>query len=135
MTGGRDKVTQTINKLFKPSAEFLGDASLNMELQNTMKVKSLCLPILTDNPFAKGANEKDLIVQITLEDEGIADVPDDAEIPRKHDNVKFQYERALAYIRELTNHTFLRAVYLTSSRQVQQTFLLEHANDKLIDGH
>jgi hypothetical protein len=39
MTGGKDKVTQTINKLFKPSAEFIGDASLNMELQNTMKVK------------------------------------------------------------------------------------------------
>ena len=54
MTGGKDKVTQTINKLFKPSAEFLGDASLNMELQNTMKVKSLCLPILANNPFAKG---------------------------------------------------------------------------------
>ncbi len=77
MTGGTDKVTQTINKVFKPSAEFLGDASLNMELQNTMKVKSLCLPILADNPFAKGADEKDLIVQIALEDEVIADVPDD----------------------------------------------------------
>ena len=54
MTGGKDKVTQTINKLFKPSAQFIGDASLNVELQNTMKVKSLCLPILADNPFAKG---------------------------------------------------------------------------------
>jgi len=142
MTGGKDKVTQTINKLFKPSAEFLGDASLNMELQNTMKVKSLCLPILADNPFAKGAEEKNLIEQIALEDEGIADVPDEAEKLRKHENVKVQYERALAYIRELTNHTFLRAVYLTSSHQaqleykeVQQTFLLEHANDKLIDGN
>jgi hypothetical protein len=50
MTGGKDKVTQTINKLFEPSAQFIGDASLNVELQNTMKVKSLCLPILADNP-------------------------------------------------------------------------------------
>ena len=119
MTGGKDKVTQTINKLFKPSAEFLGDASLNMELQNTMKVKSLCLPILANNPFAKGPDEKKLIVQIALEDEGIADVPDDdADKLRKHENVKVQYERALAYIRELTNHIFLRALQPPSTTRV-----------------
>jgi hypothetical protein len=100
MTGGKDKVTQTINKLFKPSAEFiLGDASLNMELQNTMKVKILlCLPILAEDPFAKGKKEKELITAIALEDEGISDVPDDVDDLRKHENVKVQYERALAYI-------------------------------------
>ena len=120
MTGGKDKVTQTINKLFKPSADFIGDASLNMELQNTMKVKSLCLPILAENPFAKGDKEKELIIAIALEDQGISDVPEesDADDLRKHENVKVQYERALAYIRELTNHTFLRAIYLTSSHQI-----------------
>ena len=32
MTGGKDMVSQTINKLFKPSAQFIGDASLNVEL-------------------------------------------------------------------------------------------------------
>ena len=141
MTGGKDKVTQTINKLFKPSAQFIGDASLNVELQNTMKVKSLCLPILADNPFAKGLKEDELITEIALEDAGISDVPDDVDDLRKHENVKVQYQKALAYIRELTNHTFLRAVYHTSSHQaqieykeVQQTFLIEHANDKLEDG-
>ena len=141
MTGGKDKVTQTINKLFKPSAQFIGDASLNVELQNTMKVKSLCLPILADNPFAKGLKEDELITEIALEDAGISDVPDEADDLRKHENVKVQYQKALAYIRELTNHTFLRAVYHTSSHQaqieykeVQQTFLIEHANDKLEDG-
>ena len=109
MTGGKDKVTQTINKLFKPSAEFLGDASLNMELQNTMKVKSLCLPILADNPFAKGAEEKKLIEQIALEDEGIADVPDEAEKLRKHENVKVQYERALFSIHSRAHQPHLLA--------------------------
>ena len=64
MTGGKDTVSQTINKLFKPSAQFIGDASLNVELQNTMKVKSLCLPILADNPFAKGDDEDTLIDRI-----------------------------------------------------------------------
>ena len=141
MTGGKDKVTQTINKIFKPSAQFIGDASLNVELQNTMKVKSLCLPILADNPFAKGLKEDDLITEIALEDEGISDIPDEADALRKHENVKVQYQKALAYIRELTNHTFLRAVYHMSSHQaqidykeVQQTFLIEHANDKLENG-
>ena len=141
MTGGKDQVSRTINKIFKPSAQFIGDASLNMELQNTMKVKSLCLPILADNPFEKGLKEDDLITEIALEDEGISDVPEDAEDLRKHENVKVQYKKALAYIRELTNHTFLRAVYHTSTHQaqieykeVQSTFLIEHANDKLRAG-
>ena len=137
MTGGKDKVTQTINKLFKPSAQFIGDASLNVELQNTMKVKSLCLPILADNPFAKGLKEDELITEIALEDEGISDVPDEADDLRKHENVKVQYQKALAYIRELTNHTFLRAVYHTSSHQaqieykeVQRTFLFNRARER-----
>ena len=108
-----------------------------------MKVKSLCLPILADNPFAKGDDEDTLITEIALEDEGISDVPDEAEADdlRKHENVKVQYTRALAYIRELTNHTFLRAIYHTSSHQaqieykeVQSTFLIEHADDELEDG-
>ncbi len=87
-----------------------------MELENTMKVKSLCLPILAENPFAKGDKEKELITAIALEDEGISDVPEesDADDLRKHENVKVQYERALAYIRELTNHTFLRSERSTS---------------------
>ncbi len=94
-----------------------------------------------DNPFAKGLKEDDLITETALEDEGISDEPDEANALRKHENVKVQYQKALAYIRELTNHTFLRAVYHTSSHQaqieykeVQQTFLIEHANDKLEDG-
>ena len=108
MTGGKDKVSQTINKLFKTSAQFIGDASLNMELQNTMKVKSLCLPILADNPFAKGDNEDDLITEIALEDEGISDVPDEADADdlRKHENVKVQYIRA--------SHTFASSLTIRS---------------------
>ncbi len=84
--------------------------------------------------------EDELITKIALEDEGISDVPDEADDLRKHENVKVQYQKALAYIRELTNHTFLRAVYHMSSHQaqidykeVQRTFLIEHANDKLED--
>ncbi len=127
-------VSQTINKLFKPSAQFIGDASLNVELQDTMKVKSLCLPILADNPFAKGDDEDILITKIALEDEGISDVPNEAEADdlRKHENVKVQYTRALAYIRELTNHTFLRAIYHTSSHQAQIEYKDEHADDELM---
>jgi hypothetical protein len=49
-----------------------------------MKVKSLCLPILADNPFAKGLKEDELITEIALEDEGISDVPEEADDLRKH---------------------------------------------------
>ena len=46
----------------------------------------------------KGDDEDDLITEIALEDEGISDVPDDADDLRKHENVKVQYIKALAYI-------------------------------------
>jgi hypothetical protein len=73
-----------------------------------------------EDPFAKGKKEKELITAIALEDEGIADVSDDIDDLRKHENVKVRYERALvAYIRELTTHTFLRAIYLTRRHQAQ----------------
>ncbi len=84
-----------------------------MELQNTMKVKSLCLiPILAENPFfAKGKKETELITAIALEDGGISVVPDDVK-------VQYQYERALAYIRELTNHTIQANVNTTTTTAV-----------------
>ena len=75
-----------------------------------MKVKSLCLPISADNPFAKGLKEDELITEIALEDEGISDVPDEADELRKHENVKVQYQKALAYIRELTNHVLTSGI-------------------------
>ncbi len=80
---------------------------------------SIDIPILADNPFAKGLKEDELITEIAREDEGISDVPEEADDLRKHENVKVQYQKALAYIRELTNHTFLRAVYHMSSHQAQ----------------
>ena len=97
-----------------------------------MKVKSLCLPILADNPFSKGLKEDELITEIALEDEGISDVPDEADDLRKHENVKVQYQKALSYIRELTNHTFLRAVYHTSSHQAQIEYKEIHIYRRLV---
>ncbi len=56
-----------------------------------------------------------------------------------HDHQKYlntitEYERQIAYLRELLNHTFLRAVYHTSSRQarleykeIQEAFLNKNA--------
>jgi hypothetical protein len=37
----------------------------------------------------------------------------------KFDNVVVQYKRTMAYLREILNHTFLRAIYHTSSRQAK----------------
>ena len=54
----------------------------------------------------------------------------------KFDNIVVQYKRTMAYLREILNHTFLRAVYQTSSRQakleyeeVQRNFINDHSND------
>ena len=81
--------------------------------------------------------EDDLIQQIALEDRGMDAIPADGSDERaKHDNTVVQYSRAMAYLREILNHTFLRTIFHTSSRQakleyqeVQRNFINDHSND------
>ncbi len=93
--------------------------------QQALKTKSLCLPLLADNPFEKGQNEDAEIEQMCLEDLGLATIPRrnvDLEGRRKYDNLTVQYSHNMNYLRELINHTFLRAIYHTSSKQAKLEF-------------
>ena len=55
-----------------------------------------------------------------LEDRGLDAIPNArSDEKTKFDNVAVQYKRTMAYLREILNHTFLRAVYHTSSRQAK----------------
>jgi hypothetical protein len=122
MTGGKDKVTQTINKHFKPSAQFIGDASLNVcGTTKHHESQKLMSPYTGRQSFRERIERRwaDHRDRTRRRSEGISDVLEEADDLRKHENVKVQYQKALAYIRELTNHTFLRVVYLTSSHQAQ----------------
>ena len=55
----------------------------------------------------------------------------------KRDNTVVQsYSRAVAYLREILNHTFLRTIFHTSSgkseleyQEVQRNFINDHSND------
>lgn len=132
------QLTNTMSKLYKASSDYIGDASLNIEQQATLKTRSLCLPIIAENPWNKADDEEDQVEAIVLEEMGLAVAPtqQNPEELRKFGNLKVQYTRALSFIRELTNHTFLRVIYHTSTRQaqlefkeVQHHFLNEHAND------
>ena len=58
----------------------------------------------------------------------LAAIPTGADEKRKYDNTVVLYQSALTLLRELLNHTFLRAVYHTSSRQAQNEY-------KEIQGH
>ncbi len=99
--------------------------------------------MLADNPFQKGQNEADDIEQICLEDLGLNAVPSartDPKTRRKFDNLTVQYSRNMTYLRELINHTFLTAIYQTSSRQakleykeVQRTHHNDEATELLAD--
>ena len=127
-------LSQTMSKLYRASSDFIGDASLSVEQRSTLKVKSLCLPILADDPWEQGAQEGDEIDQIVLEELGINVKPRGGDDKKKFDNMVVQYEVALAFLRELLNHTFLRAIYHTSTRQaqgeykeVQRTFVTQNA--------
>jgi hypothetical protein len=129
-------MTAALSNIYRASSDYIGDASLTALQQQALKTKSLCLPILADNPFEKGANEDDDIKAICLEDLGLNAVPsarNDPEMRRKFDNLEVQYSRNMNYLRELINHTFLRSIYQTSSKQAKLEFKevqRSHHNDE-----
>jgi hypothetical protein len=115
-------LTNSMTKLYRASNDFIGDASLTVEQRSTLKLKSLCLPLLADDPWTPGAQEDDEVDKIVLEELALAAIPTDADEKRKFDNTVVLYKSALTLLRELLNHTFLRAVYHTSSRQAQNEY-------------
>jgi hypothetical protein len=124
-----------LSKLYRASSDFIGSASLIVEQQSTLKTRSLCLPLVSDNPWEPGQNEADEIEIVVLEDMDLQAAPQQgAHNHHKYVNTTTQYEKQIAYLRELLNHTFLRAVYHTSTRQarleykeVQEAFLNQNA--------
>jgi hypothetical protein len=62
---------KTLSKLYRASSDFIGNASLTVEEQSTLKTRSLCLPLVSDNPWQKGAQEADEILKVVLEDMGL----------------------------------------------------------------
>jgi hypothetical protein len=95
---------------------------LTVEQRSILKLKSLCLPILADDPWAPGPQEDDEVEKIVLEEMALAAISTGADEKRKYDNTVVLYQGALTLLRELLNHTFLRAVYHTSSRQAQNEY-------------
>lgn len=127
-------LSTTMTKLYRASSDFLGDASLSVEQRSTLKVKSLCLPILAEHPWEPGAQEDDELEKIVLEEMGLSAIPTAPDDKRKYDNLVVQYKTALTFLREVLNHTFLRAIYHTSTRQaqteykeIQRTFVTKNA--------
>ena len=68
-------LTNSMTKLYRASNDFIGDASLIVEQRSTLKLKSLCLPILADDPWAPGPQEDDEIKKIVLEEMALAAIP------------------------------------------------------------
>jgi hypothetical protein len=74
---------------------YIGDASLTLTAlqQLALWTKSVCLPLLADNPFNKGQNEDAEIDQICLEDLKLPAIPRrnvDAKARRTFDNLTVQ---------------------------------------------
>jgi hypothetical protein len=100
------QMTEALLKIYRASSDYIGDASLTALKQQALKTKSLCLPLLADNPFEKGADEEDDIETICLEDLGLTTVPRrivDAEGRRRFDNLTVQYSRNMTYLRDIIN--------------------------------
>ncbi len=105
------QMTETLRKIYKASSDFIGDASLSAEQQVAVKTTSLCLSLLADDPWEPSEDEEDAINEIVLDDRVVDAIPADGSEDRiKRDNLVVQYSRAMSYLREVLNHTFLRAV-------------------------
>ena len=134
------------HEIYKAQSDFIEDASLSVEQQVVLKTRSLWLPLLADNPWEHPKDEPpkfithdtiDIINVIVTEDCVINAIPiEDSDKRIKHDNTVVQYSRAVAYLREILNHTFLRTIFHTSSRkaeleyqEVQRNFINDHSND------
>jgi hypothetical protein len=131
------QMIDTLRKIYEAASDFIGDASLSVEQQVSLKTRCLCIPLLAESSWVPLYDEDDTINDIVLEDRGLDAIPADGSDERtKFDNVVVQYKRTMAYLREILNHTFLRAVYQTISRQaklkyeeVQRNFINDHIND------
>ncbi len=119
---------KTLSKLYRASSDFLGNASYIP----SFKTRSLCLPLVSDNPWRKGPREADEILKVVLEDMGLQAAPaNGAHDYHKFVNTTTQYVRHIAYLRELLNHTFLRAIYHTSTRQTKMEY--KEVQEPLLD--
>ncbi len=56
-----------------------------------LKLKSLCLPILADDPWAPRPQEDDEIEKIVLEEMALAAIPTATDEKRKYDNTVVLY--------------------------------------------
>ncbi len=82
------QMTETLRKIYKASSDFIGDASLSFEQQVALKTRSLCLPLLADNPWEPSEDEEDTINETVLEDRGVDAIPPDGSDDRiKHNNL------------------------------------------------
>jgi len=57
-----------MTKLYRASNDFIGDASLTVEQRSMLKLKSLCPPLLADDPWAPGPQEDAEVEKIVLEE-------------------------------------------------------------------
>jgi hypothetical protein len=70
-------MTDTLRKIYKAASDFIGDASLSAEQQVALKTRSLCIPLLAENPWKPPDDEDDTINDIVLEDRGLDAIPAD----------------------------------------------------------
>ena len=93
------------HEIYKAQSDFIEDAALSVEQQVVLKTRSLCLPLLADNPWEYPKDEPpkftahdiiDTINAIVTEDCVINAIPiEDSDERIKHDNTVVQYSRAM----------------------------------------
>jgi hypothetical protein len=96
---------------------------------------SLYLPLVSDNPWEKGANEADEIQKVVLEDMGLQAAPQQGTHDHhKYVNITTQYEKQVAFLRELLNYlpsSYVPYQYQTTRQARIEYFLNKNAANSI----
>lgn len=127
--------SRAIASLLTPSAGFIGEFSSTPEQRLENKIKTYCVELLADDPYAPSSTEDANISRFVLTELDMPAVPrasthnDDK---RRYDLLLHSYKIGLLALRDMINHTYLRAIHECSSspsrkhlRQVHHDFLQE----------
>jgi hypothetical protein len=133
--------TACISKLLTSEPSYAGDFSISIEKRQELKLQTLCMKIISDNPYEPGADENDAIREMVFGEMQISAIPiDQTTLNRYQVNVN-NYKVEMLSLRDMINHTYLRAIHEVSTlkakagiKECHQDFLLAQETAVLAPG-
>ena len=112
--------TAYMSKLLTAEPIHIDAFSTSREARKELQLKSLCSTLLADNPYAPGGTEDTEIEERVFSEMAINAMPTEAAPLERFRISKLNYQRAILALRDMVNHTYLRAIYMFSTAKAQE---------------